>query len=66
MAQCDDCREVLKCPKCSVPMVYHKAGHKLLCHYCGTQLDPPPKTCPACGGQNSGKFCEYCGSPRPQ
>ena len=37
MAQCEDCREVLKCPKCSVPMVYHKAGHKLLCHYCGTQ-----------------------------
>ena len=32
-------------------MVYHKAGHKLLCHYCGTQLDPPPKTCPACGGK---------------
>ena len=51
MAQCDDCREVLKCPKCSVPMVYHKAGHKLLCHYCGTQLDPHPKTCPACGGK---------------
>ena len=51
MAQCDDCREVLKCPKCSVPMVYHKAGHKLLCHYCGTQLDPLPKTCPACGGK---------------
>ena len=51
MAQCDDCREVLKCPKCSVPMVYHKAGHKLLCHYCGPQLDPPPKTCPACGGR---------------
>ena len=20
----------------------------------------------ACGGQDSGKFCEYCGSPRPQ
>ena len=51
MAQCDDCRAVLKCPKCSVPMVYHKSAHKLLCHYCGTQLDPPPKTCPACGGK---------------
>ena len=25
-----------------------------------------PWVCPACGGQNSGKFCEYCGSPRPQ
>ena len=25
-----------------------------------------PWVCPACGGQNSGKFCEYCGTPRPQ
>ena len=24
-----------------------------------------PWTCPACGGTNTGKFCEYCGSPRP-
>ena len=24
-----------------------------------------PWTCPACGGVNTGKFCEYCGSPRP-
>ena len=51
VAQCEDCREVLKCPKCSVPMVYHKACHKLLCHYCGSQMDPPPKNCPACGGK---------------
>ena len=50
MAQCEDCREVLKCPKCSVPMVYHKSAHKLLCHYCGSQMDPPPRKCPACGG----------------
>ena len=51
VAQCEDCREVLKCPKCSVPIVYHKASHKLLCHYCGSQMDPPPKNCPACGGK---------------
>ena len=51
MAQCEDCREVLKCQKCSVPMVYHKSAHKLLCHYCGSQLDPPPARCPACGGK---------------
>ena len=24
-----------------------------------------PWTCPACGGANTGRFCEYCGSPRP-
>ena len=51
VAQCEDCRGVLKCPKCSVPMVYHKASHKLLCHYSGSQMDPPPKNCPACGGK---------------
>ena len=51
VAQCEDCREVLKCQKCSVPMVYHKSAHKLLCHYCGSQMDPPPARCPACGGK---------------
>lgn len=24
-----------------------------------------PWTCPGCGAQNSGKFCEFCGTPRP-
>ena len=49
MAQCEDCREVLKCQKCSVPMVYHKSAHKVLCHYCGSQMEPPT-VCPTCGG----------------
>ena len=52
MAQCGDCREVLKCPRCSVPMVYHKdGGGRLLCHYCGAQIAPRPEICPACGGK---------------
>ena len=50
MAQCEDCREVLKCTKCIVPMVYHKAAHKVLCHYCGSQMEPPT-VCPTCGGK---------------
>lgn len=50
MAQCEDCREVLKCQKCSVPMVYHKSAHKVLCHYCGSQMEPPT-VCPTCGGK---------------
>ena len=24
-----------------------------------------PWSCPGCGAQNSGKFCEFCGTPRP-
>ena len=51
IAQCEDCRKVLKCQRCSVPMVYHKSAHKLLCHYCGSQMDPPPQKCPTCGGK---------------
>ena len=50
IAQCEDCREVLKCQKCSVPMVYHKSAHKVLCHYCGSQMEPPT-VCPTCGGK---------------
>ena len=50
MAQCEDCREVLKCQRCSVPMVYHKSAHKVLCHYCGSQMEPPT-VCPTCGGK---------------
>lgn len=50
MAQCDDCREVLKCTRCSVPMVYHKSTKKMLCHYCGSQMEPI-SLCPSCGGK---------------
>ena len=51
LAQCEDCREVLKCQKCSVPIVYHKAGGRMLCHYCGSQIEPRPTVCPTCGGK---------------
>lgn len=48
---CEDCGQVLKCEKCSVPMVYHKARGELLCHYCGSTIRPVPKVCPSCGGK---------------
>ena len=50
VAMCSDCGEVLKCTACSVPMVYHKADQKLLCHYCGKTIHPVPQTCPVCQG----------------
>lgn len=50
VAQCADCGKSLKCPSCSVPMVYHKAQGRLMCHYCGQILQPPPEKCPECGG----------------
>lgn len=50
VAMCDSCGEVVKCPYCSVPMVYHKKENKLLCHYCGHTLTPAPTKCAFCGG----------------
>ena len=51
VAMCEDCGQVLKCEKCSVPMVYHKAEGQLLCHYCGSSIRPAPRKCPVCGGK---------------
>lgn len=47
---CTACAKVLKCTSCSVPMVYHKAQGKLMCHHCGRTLIPQPTVCPECGG----------------
>lgn len=46
---CLDCGEVLTCPHCSIPMTYHRANGRLLCHYCGCS-QPPPTVCAHCGG----------------
>ena len=51
VALCQECKKVLKCDSCSVPLVYHKAQNKLLCHHCGKTVAPAPRLCPACGGE---------------
>ncbi|WP_367925574.1 primosomal protein N' [uncultured Ruthenibacterium sp.] len=51
VGMCTACGEVYKCDACSVPMVYHKASGKLLCHYCGKSVSPVPTLCPKCGGK---------------
>ncbi len=45
---CEECGEVIKCPNCSVPMVYHRESGRLVCHYCNFSREVPPY-CPACG-----------------
>ena len=32
--QCDSCGRLEACPSCSVPLTYHKAVSKLICHHC--------------------------------
>ena len=54
---CRECGNVITCPKCSLPMTYHKTQDVLKCHYC-EQIMPAPKRCPQCG---SG-FIRYFGS----
>ena len=51
VGMCTACGQVLKCPNCSVPMVYHKPQQALMCHHCGHTVRPLPQLCPACGGK---------------
>jgi primosomal protein N' (replication factor Y) len=46
---CRDCGTAVKCPSCSVSLVFHKSEGKLKCHYCGF-FSPPPDRCPSCQG----------------
>ena len=47
---CRDCGYVLKCPRCEMPLTYHRPGMMLSCHYCGRK-EPPHKECPQCGSK---------------
>ena len=46
---CMDCGDVPQCPRCSVHLTYHSAGHRLMCHYCGFTA-PAHARCGKCGG----------------
>ena len=45
---CRECGYVLKCSRCSVPLVYHLQGSVLRCHYCDIRRTSPTE-CPSCG-----------------
>lgn len=47
VAQCPVCGMVMRCERCSVPLIYHAQQAQLTCHYCGFHRDPP-EVCPAC------------------
>lgn len=52
---CCDCYEPVYCPNCTVPMTYHKANDKLMCHYCGYTSDMVT-VCAKCGSQRLKKM----------
>ncbi len=49
MLLCGECGEVPYCPNCSVPLTYHTANGRLMCHYCG-HSEPAQERCTHCGG----------------
>ncbi|MBE7008165.1 MAG: primosomal protein N' [Ruminococcaceae bacterium] len=49
MLLCGECGAVPECPRCSVPLTYHSANRRLMCHYCGFSK-PLVERCPECGG----------------
>jgi primosomal protein N' (replication factor Y) len=49
---CRDCGYVARCPRCDVPLTFHRmsTSGRLICHHCNHR-EPTPKHCPDCGGQ---------------
>ncbi|HZD10748.1 MAG TPA: primosomal protein N', partial [Candidatus Binatia bacterium] len=47
---CRDCGQVLKCPRCDLPLTFHRHGSALLCHHCG-RSETQPSNCPNCGSE---------------
>ena len=35
LVQCSECGAIPKCPKCNIPLTYHRYNSSLTCHYCG-------------------------------
>ena len=49
MLLCGECGYVPQCPRCSVPMTYHSANERLMCHYCW-HSEAVVDRCSECGG----------------
>ncbi len=45
--ECGECGWVARCPNCNVSLTMHKAGQRLICHYCDYTM-PLPNRCPSC------------------
>jgi len=44
---CHHCGWVNTCPRCNIPITYHKLRNRQICHHCGSQA-MPSDTCPEC------------------
>ena len=47
---CRDCGYVARCPRCDMPLTYHRPHASLVCHHCGRR-EPQTAECPTCGSK---------------
>ncbi|MCZ7668538.1 MAG: primosomal protein N' [Chloroflexi bacterium] len=47
---CRDCGYIARCPRCDMPLTYHRPYASLVCHHCGRR-EPQTTECPACGSK---------------
>ncbi len=52
---CRDCGWVAQCPKCDVPLTFHRGADALTCHHCSFTT-PMATRCPACGSNRVRAF----------
>ena len=48
--QCLACGEVIQCPRCAIPLIFHSQTQTLKCYYCEHE-EPMPPQCPKCGSE---------------
>ncbi len=47
ISECHECGFIPKCPKCNIPLAYHKFNNTLSCHICGYS-ETATTNCPTC------------------
>lgn len=47
---CRTCGESLRCKNCDITLTYHRRDSRLVCHYCGHNVNTPHK-CPFCSSE---------------
>ncbi len=47
---CRSCGHVIECNHCDISLTYHTNPDRLVCHYCGYQVNTPHK-CPVCASK---------------
>ncbi len=50
--RCSDCGEMFECPRCRIPLTYHRVGDTMRCHVCDLHMQGLPMKCDHCQGVN--------------